>query len=111
MTFCRAGVKLPTVTVCFKDLTVSTTVYVGNRALPSTVNAYRNLFEDFLIRLGIMRGNKQPFTILDNISGTLKPVWTLIPGWESVVPLHSVAHNHSRPLRATLACCWLNSRF
>ena len=32
--------------------------------------------QDFLIRLGIMRGNKQPFTILDNISGTLKPVCT-----------------------------------
>ena len=71
--------KLPTVTVCFKDLTVGTTVYVGNRALPSTVNAYRNLFEDFLIRLGVMRGNKQPFTILDNISGTLKPVRHLTP--------------------------------
>ena len=37
--------KLPTVTVCFKDLTVTTEVYVGDRALPSTVNAYRNLFE------------------------------------------------------------------
>ena len=41
----RAGVKLPTVTVCFKDLNVSTTVYVGSRALPSTLNAYRNFIE------------------------------------------------------------------
>ena len=81
--------KLPTVTVCFKDLTVGTTVYVGNRALPSTVNAYRNLFEDFLIRLGVMRGNKQPFTILDNISGTLKPVHTLVHSWSSVL-LHAL---------------------
>ena len=30
--------------------------------------------QDFLIRLRIMRGNKQPFTILDNVSGVLKPV-------------------------------------
>ena len=37
--------KLPTVTVCFKDLTVGTTVYVGSRALPSTLNAYRNAVE------------------------------------------------------------------
>ena len=37
--------KLPTVTVCFKDLRVSTNVYVGSRALPSTLNAYRNLVE------------------------------------------------------------------
>ena len=37
--------KLPTVTVCFKDLTVTTEVHVGDRALPSTTNAYRNLFE------------------------------------------------------------------
>ena len=42
---CRAGVKLPTVTVCFKDLDVSTTVYVGSRSLPSTLNAYRNFIE------------------------------------------------------------------
>ena len=41
----RAGVKLPTVTVCFKNLNVSTTVYVGSRALPSTLNAYRNFIE------------------------------------------------------------------
>ncbi len=41
----RAGVKLPTVTVCFKDLTVSTAVYVGSRALPSTLNSYRNIVE------------------------------------------------------------------
>lgn len=41
----RAGVKLPTVTVCFKGLNVSTTMYVGSRALPSTLNAYRNFIE------------------------------------------------------------------
>ncbi|CAK0748752.1 hypothetical protein CVIRNUC_001857 [Coccomyxa viridis] len=69
----RAGVKLPTVTVCFKGLNVSTTVYVGSRALPSTLNAYRNFIEDFLIRLRIMKGLKQPFTILDSVSGVLRP--------------------------------------
>ena len=30
--------------------------------------------QDFLIKLGIMKGNKQPFTIQDNISGALQPV-------------------------------------
>ena len=51
--FCRAGVKLPTVTVCFKDLSVSTTVYVGSRALPSTLNAYRNLVEVRAVSTGV----------------------------------------------------------
>ena len=45
--------KLPTVTVCFKDLDVSTTVYVGSRALPSTLNAYRNLVEVRAVSTGV----------------------------------------------------------
>ena len=98
--------KLPTVTVCFKDLTVGTTVYVGNRALPSTVNAYRNLFEDFLIRLGVMRGNKQPFTILDNISGTLKPVRPLTPSGTFMMLLRCATHAlNSRLSRHSKASC------
>ena len=164
----RAGVKLPTVTVCFKSLNVSTTVYVGSRALPSTLNAYHNFIEvralsrsiqsrrmsvltlvimfeifrwrfcqypalhiclaisgalaalhmcaialfqrlkrsnegsvchaqDFLIRLRIMKGLKQPFTILDSVSGVLKPVSPLLPS-----PAHSYQHQLN-----TILCCHL----
>ena len=47
--------KLPTVTVCFKNLHVSTTVYVGSRALPSTLNAYRNFIEVLRLLYGIIK--------------------------------------------------------
>jgi len=30
--------------------------------------------QDKLIKLGMVKGNKGPFSILDNISGVLKPV-------------------------------------
>lgn len=36
---------LPTVTVRFENLSVDTSVYVGARALPTTINAYRNTVE------------------------------------------------------------------
>ena len=35
--------------------------------------------QDFLIRLRIMKGLKQPFTILDSVSGVLRPVRPLLP--------------------------------
>jgi len=52
-----------------------------------------------MIRLGIMKGNKQPFTILDNVSGTLKPV--------------SSAKYQSLPLDAPArhCSCWSEARF
>ena len=37
------------------------------------------MLQDFLIRLRIMKGLKQPFTILDSVSGVLRPVSPLSP--------------------------------
>lgn len=39
---CRAGVPFSTVEVRFENLKVSASVYMGNRALPTVTNAYRN---------------------------------------------------------------------
>jgi len=46
----------------------------GKDAITGSSLAHGLLLQDFMIRLGIMKGNKQPFTILDDVSGTLKPV-------------------------------------
>lgn len=43
--------------------------------------------QDFLIRLRIMKGLKQPFTILDSVSGVLRPVSPVLPS-----PAHSCQH-------------------
>lgn len=50
----RVGADLPTVEVRFRDLDVRTLVYLGNRAVPTLLNAYRNqievrLYRDFLL--------------------------------------------------------------
>ncbi len=47
---------------------------ISQDAKTCSLHAYGLLLQDFMIRLGIMKGNKQPFTILDDVSGTLKPV-------------------------------------
>ena len=45
---------------------------------PSSKGCVRRA-QDFLIRLRIMKGLKQPFTILDSVSGVLRPVSPLPP--------------------------------
>jgi hypothetical protein len=48
------GADLPTVEVRFKDLDVRTSVYLGNRALPTLLNSYRNAIEvSYLSRVSI----------------------------------------------------------
>ncbi len=41
----RVGMELPEVEVRFENLTIESSVYVGSRALPSVLNAYRNVIE------------------------------------------------------------------
>lgn len=43
--YCRVGIEMTKVEVKFEDLVVGTKVFVGSRALPSVVNAYRNAIE------------------------------------------------------------------
>lgn len=37
--------EIPSVEVRFENLTIESSVYIGSRALPSVLNAYRNFFE------------------------------------------------------------------
>ena len=60
--------------VRFRDLQIGASVYLGDRALPTLTNSYRNIIEEQLIRFKLMRSNKKPFPILHGISGVLKPV-------------------------------------
>ncbi|BDA47821.1 probable pleiotropic drug resistance protein 1 [Coccomyxa sp. Obi] len=69
----RAGVDVPTVEVRADGLSVDSSVYVGGRAMPTLINAYRNFIEDALIKLRLMKGNKRPFNILNNVNAVLKP--------------------------------------
>ena len=70
----RSGLEVPTVEVRFRDLQIGASVYLGDRALPTLFNSYRNIIEDQLIQFRLMRSRKKPFPILHGVSGVLKPV-------------------------------------
>ena len=42
---CRVGIELASVEVRFENLNVESAVYVGNRALPTVLNSYRNVLD------------------------------------------------------------------
>ncbi|GKA28455.1 pleiotropic drug resistance protein 12, partial [Tanacetum coccineum] len=67
------GISLPTVEVRFENLTVKANCYVGNRAVPTLTNTLRNLADMALAFLGIGLSKKRKFTILDDVSGMIKP--------------------------------------
>ncbi|XP_042049448.1 pleiotropic drug resistance protein 1-like [Salvia splendens] len=69
----RVGIDLPTVEVRFENVKIEAEAYVGSRALPTFLNFFINIAEDFLNSLHILPSEKRPLTILDNISGVLKP--------------------------------------
>ncbi|KAG9455141.1 hypothetical protein H6P81_008045 [Aristolochia fimbriata] len=65
------GLAIPKVEVRFEDLNVSADVYVGKRALPTLVNYVRDVFEG--IRSVFVAPKKHSLTILNNVSGYVKP--------------------------------------
>ncbi|KAK1392228.1 ABC transporter G family member 31 like [Heracleum sosnowskyi] len=69
----RVGIEVPKVDVCFQDLTISAKVQVGSRALPTLVNYTRDLLERLLTTLRIYKPRRHKLTILNNISGAVKP--------------------------------------
>ncbi|KAL6844555.1 hypothetical protein ACP4OV_026228, partial [Aristida adscensionis] len=71
--FDAVGLEVPRVEVRFRDLSVSTEVHVGRRALPTLINYVHDVTERFLIASHILRPNKHKLTILDDVSGVLKP--------------------------------------
>ncbi|KAI8523579.1 hypothetical protein RHMOL_Rhmol13G0085000 [Rhododendron molle] len=69
----RAGIEVPKVEVRFENLDISVNVQVGSRALPTLVNNVRNHIERILTGLRIFRPKRHRFTILNDISGFVKP--------------------------------------
>ncbi|KAI3803436.1 hypothetical protein L1987_31587 [Smallanthus sonchifolius] len=67
------GIELPTIEVRFEHLSVEVDVNSGSRALPSFFNFYFGVVEAFLSLLHLLPNRKQHITILDDVSGILKP--------------------------------------
>ncbi|KAI4385958.1 hypothetical protein MLD38_003942 [Melastoma candidum] len=69
----RVGLEVPKVEVRFKDLNVTADVQTGSRALPTLINFSRDLIEQMLTTLRIFRPKRYQLTILNNISGVIRP--------------------------------------
>ncbi|KAK6148816.1 hypothetical protein DH2020_016341 [Rehmannia glutinosa] len=69
----EAGIRLPTVEVRFKNLSVEADCFIGDRALPTLPNAARNIAETALSFFGIKLAERAKFTILKDVSGIIKP--------------------------------------
>ncbi|EXC25843.1 Pleiotropic drug resistance protein 1 [Morus notabilis] len=69
----RVGIKLPTIEVRFEHLNVEGEAYVGSRALPTFLNFFTNIIEHFLSCLHVLSSRKKHLTILNDVSGIIKP--------------------------------------
>ncbi|XP_063936487.1 ABC transporter G family member 32-like [Daucus carota subsp. sativus] len=67
------ALEFPKVEVRFQDLKVEASVHVGSRALPTVPNFIFNMTEALLGKLGIFPGKRKKYSILNNISGIVKP--------------------------------------
>ncbi|KAF3454238.1 hypothetical protein FNV43_RR04685 [Rhamnella rubrinervis] len=71
--FDRVGLAVPSVEVRFQNLNVTANIQVGSRALPTLLNYARNVFESLFTGLGILRPERHSLTVLNNVSGAVKP--------------------------------------
>ncbi|KAL0427048.1 UNVERIFIED_CONTAM: ABC transporter G family member 32 [Sesamum latifolium] len=71
--FDRVVMDLPKVEVRFQNLTVESFVHVGSRALPTISNFIINMTEALFRQLRIHSGKRRKLTILDDISGIIRP--------------------------------------
>ncbi|KAG6554605.1 hypothetical protein Mapa_003623 [Marchantia paleacea] len=71
----KVGIELPRVEIRFENLHITAQCYVGSRALPTLWNAALNFTEGLLNSVvpGITRTDKTTITILDDVSGIIKP--------------------------------------
>ncbi|XP_024979259.1 pleiotropic drug resistance protein 1-like isoform X1 [Cynara cardunculus var. scolymus] len=69
----RVGIELPTIEVKFEHLTVEADIKTGSRALPSFINFFYDFAEVFLSFLHVLPNTKKHITILDDVSGIIKP--------------------------------------
>ncbi|PON49109.1 ABC transporter-like [Trema orientale] len=71
--FDAVDLDFPKVEVRYQNLKVESFVHVGSRALPTIPNFVSNMTEALLRQLRIYRGRRSKLTILDNISGIVRP--------------------------------------
>nr|XP_043618369.1 pleiotropic drug resistance protein 1-like isoform X2 [Erigeron canadensis] len=69
----RVGIEMPTIEVRYEHLTLEADVNTGSRALPSFINFYIEAFEGFLSLFNLLSNSKKHITILDDVSGVIKP--------------------------------------
>ncbi|KAI3803438.1 hypothetical protein L1987_31589 [Smallanthus sonchifolius] len=69
----RVGIDLPTIEVKFEHVTVEADINTGSRALPSFINFHIDIFEMFLSLFHLLPNSKKHITILDDVSGVVKP--------------------------------------
>ncbi|CAH9131526.1 unnamed protein product [Cuscuta epithymum] len=69
----RVGIDLPTIEVRYEHLNVEADAYAGSRALPSFINFTTNFIEDLLNALHVTTSKKRRITILNDVSGIIKP--------------------------------------
>ncbi|KAF4399195.1 hypothetical protein G4B88_022278 [Cannabis sativa] len=69
----RVQIQIPKVEVRFEQLRIEANCYVGHRALPTLLNASRNIAESALGLCGITLAKTTNLTILRNVSGIIKP--------------------------------------
>ncbi|XP_024394096.1 ABC transporter G family member 29 isoform X2 [Physcomitrium patens] len=67
------GIDLPTIEVRYENLSIKANCYVGNRGLPTLWNTLLNIVEGILDVLHLATSKKKVITILDNVSGVIKP--------------------------------------
>jgi ABC-type multidrug transport system ATPase subunit len=69
----RVGICMPTIEARFENLNVEAEAYVGSRALPTFFTFIANTIETYLNYLHILSSKKKHVTILEDVSGIVKP--------------------------------------
>ncbi|XP_056166149.1 pleiotropic drug resistance protein 1-like isoform X1 [Syzygium oleosum] len=69
----RVGLDIPTIEVRFEHLNVEAEAHEGSRALPTVINFCTNILEGFFNFLHILPSRKKHLTILQGVSGIIKP--------------------------------------
>ncbi|KAK9131815.1 hypothetical protein Scep_011343 [Stephania cephalantha] len=69
----RVGLDAAKVEVRFEKLAIGANFQTGTRALPTLVNFYRDIVERILTNLKIFQPKRRSLTILDDVSGLVKP--------------------------------------
>ncbi|GAV87304.1 hypothetical protein CFOL_v3_30730, partial [Cephalotus follicularis] len=74
----RVGIKLPAIEVRFEHLNVEAEAYARSRALPTLIISSINIVESFLGYLHILPSRKRRLTVLEDVSGIIRPSRTTL---------------------------------